>query len=116
MVDQNYEIAHKIVSALEEKKAENIILMDIQEVASFADYFIVCSGTSDRMLRSLADVVSETAHKEASLRVKLEGSAENGWIVADCGDVVIHLFSPSRREYYRLEELWDKGKVLLRLQ
>lgn len=116
MVDKIYEIAHKIVSALEEKKGENIILMDIQEVASFADYFILCSGTSDRMLRALADVVSETAHKEAKLVVKTEGSAENGWIVADCGDVVIHLFSPSRREYYRLEELWDKGKVLLRLQ
>jgi ribosome-associated protein len=68
------------------------------------------------MLRSLADAVSETAHKAGSLRAKLEGSPENGWIVVDCGDVVIHLFSPSRREYYRLEELWDKGKVLLRVQ
>jgi ribosome-associated protein len=116
MVDQNYEIAHKLVNALEEKKGENIVLMDIQEVASFADYFIVCSGTSDRMLRSLADAISETAHKSGGLHAKLEGSAENGWIVVDCGDVVIHLFSPSRREYYRLEELWDKGKVLLRVQ
>lgn len=108
--------AHKLVTALEDKKGENILLLDIHEVASFADYFIICSGTSDRMLNALADVVHDTAKTKTDMRVRIEGKADHGWVVVDCGDIVVHLFSPSQREYYHLEELWERGKVILRLQ
>lgn len=110
------EIARNIVNTLENKKGEDILLIDIQGVASFADYFILCSGTSDRMLDSLADAVLETAKKDHRLNGKQEGQAQTGWVLVDLGDVVIHLFSPDQRDYYRLEELWNQGRVLLRLQ
>ncbi|GIV63736.1 MAG: hypothetical protein KatS3mg045_1075 [Bellilinea sp.] len=90
--------------------------MDIQEIASFTDYFVLCSGTSERMIESLADAVLENAKKEFQLIGKKEGYAEGGWVLVDLGDVIVHLFSPEQRDYYRLEELWSQGKILLRLQ
>ncbi len=91
-------------------------MLDIRELADFAEYFIISSGTSDRMLNALADEVLEMARETYKLKGRVEGRSEEGWILIDYGDVVVHLFSPDRREYYRLEELWAKGKVLLRLQ
>ena len=90
--------------------------MDIQTIASFADYFVLCNGTSDRMLDSLAEAAQVAAKKDYGIFSKVEGNANDGWLVVDLGDVVVHLFSPDQREYYGLEELWEKGKVLLRLQ
>jgi ribosome-associated protein len=116
MEQNTLDIAHKLVTALEEKKGEDILLMDIHEIASFADFFIICSGTSDRMIRALADIVEEEARHATKLPVRVQGSEDTGWVVVDCGDIVIHLFSPSQRDYYRLEELWERGKVLVRLQ
>ncbi len=95
---------------------ENIVLMDIRELSDFADYFVICTGTSDRMLKALADQVMEELRSKHTVRGKMEGEARDGWILVDYGDVVLHLFSPDRRDYYRLEDLWGKGRVLLRLQ
>lgn len=101
---------------MEEKKGENIILMDIQGLAVFADYFVICTGTSDRMLQALGDAVQEAVRKGFGFKIRLEGAAQDGWVLADCGDVVVHLFSQARRDYYRMEELWSQGKILLHLQ
>lgn len=100
---------------MEEKKGEDILLLDIQELAAFTDFFIICNGSSERMLRSLADCVQEFAWKN-KLRARLEGNDSNGWMVVDMEDIVVHLFSPEQRDYYKLEQLWSSGKVLLRLQ
>ncbi len=110
------EVARTIVDELEERKGEDILLLDIQPTASFADYFIICNGTSDRMLESLAEAVQERAKREYGILSQVEGEAIDGWLVVDLGDVVVHLFSPEQRDYYGLEELWERGKVLLRLQ
>jgi ribosome-associated protein len=104
------------VDVLEEKKGEQILLLDIHEIATFTDYFVFCNGTSDRMLNSLAEAVAENAHKKFQLEVRIEGRAEDGWMLVDLGDVIVHLFSPDQREYYQLETLWHRGKILLRLQ
>lgn len=91
--------------------------MDIRERASFADYFIICSGTSERMLNALADTVLQAAKQTFGINGKQEGQTRDGWLLIDVSDVVVHLFSPDRRNYYRLEELWSEGsKVLLRVQ
>lgn len=82
----------------------------------FTDYFIICNGTSDRMLDGLSDAVLETAKNKCNLIGTPQGNASSGWLVIDLGDIVVHLFSPDQRAYYRLEQLWEKGKVLLRLQ
>ncbi len=109
-------MARQLVQVLEEKKAEKILLLDIQEVSSFADYFIICTGSSDRMLNALAESVTEAAHILFQAPAPIEGKAENGWLLIDLGDVIVHIFSPDQREYYRLEQFWDKARVLLSLQ
>lgn len=109
------EVARSIINALEDKKGEDILLLDIQEISSFADYFVICNGTSERMLDALADTVAEAAKKNHSINGRIEGGAKSGWVVVDLGDVVVHLFSKEQRDYYRLEELWSKGKVLVHL-
>jgi len=98
---------------LEEKKGENILLLDIREQAIFADYFVICSGTSERMLKALLDSVDEQIKLKYKLNARLEGRPQDGWVLADFGDVIVHIFSPDRRNYYRLEDLWSKSKVLL---
>lgn len=90
--------------------------MDIHDISDFADFFVICSGTSDRMLQALASDLLEQAKKQFRLTGKMEGQPREGWVLVDFGDIVVHLFSPDRRDYYRLEELWSKGKIVLRLQ
>ncbi len=87
--------------------------MDIREQASFADYFVICSGTSERMLKALQDAVDEQISLKFKRHAHLEGRPQDGWVLADYGEVVVHIFSPDRRNYYRLEDLWSKSKVLL---
>jgi ribosome-associated protein len=68
------------------------------------------------MLDALADAAVKQAREKHQVRARVEGSPEYGWVLADFGDIILHLFSPEQREYYRLEELWSQGKVLLHLQ
>jgi len=110
------ELAHTVVNALEEKKGENIILLDIQKVASFTDFFVICSGTSDRMLDALATGVLEKVRQTHHIKGRKEGAGVAGWEVIDFGSVMVHLFAPEQRNFYKLEELWNEGKVLVRLQ
>jgi ribosome-associated protein len=109
-------LARKIAGILEEKKGEDILVLDIRGFADFTDCFVICSGTSDRMLQALSDEVIDQVRNDFHLKGRVEGVPHEGWILVDYGDVILHLFSPDRRDYYRLEELWGKGKILLRLQ
>jgi ribosome-associated protein len=104
------------VDALEEKKGEDIILLDIHEVTSFTDYFVICTGTSNRMLNALADAANEKTREKHHKKGRVEGSPDTGWMVLDYGDVVVHIFDEELRGYYQLEELWKDGKILLRVQ
>lgn len=110
------ELAHTIVDALEEKKGENILLLDLQKIAMFTDYFVICTGTSDRMLDGLANGVIDKVREKHKTKGHKEGEPAGGWVIVDFGSVVVQLFAPETRDYYKLEELWKEGKVLLRLQ
>ena len=92
------------------------MLLDLKDIATFTDYFVLCNGTSDRMLDALAKAVVDDMRSQHKKKGRVEGEARDGWLVVDYGDVVVHLFSPDQRGYYQLEELWSEGKVLLRLQ
>ncbi|MBM3179873.1 MAG: ribosome silencing factor [Chloroflexi bacterium] len=105
-----------MVNSLEDKKGEGIVLIDLKDIVTFTDYFIICTGTSDRMLDALANASLDEMRKKRRKKGKKEGNSRDGWVVVDYGDVVVHLFSPDQRDFYRLEELWEDGKVLLRLQ
>ena len=91
-------------------------MLDLKDIASFTDYFVLCNGTSDRMLDALAKAVVDEMRVQHKKKGHKEGESRDGWLVVDYGDVVVHLFSPDQREYYKLEELWSEGKVLLRVQ
>lgn len=93
-----------------------MVLIDLTDIAIFADYFIICSGTSDRMINALAKSVIEFLHQNFHLTINKEGEARDGWILLDVGDIIVHIFSPEQRDYYRLEDLWSQGKILLHLQ
>jgi ribosome-associated protein len=92
------------------------LLLDIRDVTTISDYFVICSGTSDRMLNALAEAVQRGVRSEHHVRARLEGDPRTGWMLVDYGNVVVHLFAPDRRDFYRLEELWNEGKIVLRLQ
>jgi ribosome-associated protein len=92
-------------------------LLDIREQSSFADFFVICSGNSERQLKALADNVRETAKKEMGvLPHHVEGEALSGWVLLDYVDVIVHILSPELRAFYDLEGLWQEGKILLRVQ
>jgi ribosome-associated protein len=114
---QGSELAHTLVDIIIDKKGSNIILLDIREQAVFADYFVICTGESDRQARAIIEAVLEgVARNAAASPLGIEGEPEHGWILADFGDVVMHVFSPEKRAYYSLEELWSAGHVMLRIQ
>jgi ribosome-associated protein len=105
-----------LVSVLEDKKGENIVLLDVTGITSFTDYFIICDGSSTRLLNALAESLDRAARTEFSLHSRIEGKSDAGWILLDMGDIVVHLFAPDQRKYYDLEELWHEGKVIVKIQ
>lgn len=116
-MDEALNLAHTLVDTLEEKKGEDILLLDLIGVCGFTDYFVICTGSSARTLKALAEEIRlQVKNRHAKQGYKVEGDAASGWVLVDYGDVILHLFSPSLRDYYRLEELWRDGGVLLRIQ
>ena len=121
MSDQQIEydtldMAREIALFLEEKFGEDIVLMDVREQVYFTDYFIIATAGSERQLNSLGGDLVREVRSRFGPHSKPEGSAQNGWVLVDFGDVVVHLFSEEQREFYALEELWQEGQVLLRIQ
>lgn len=110
------ELARTITTIIEERKGEDIVLIDIQNISDFTDYFVICSGTSERMIDALANDVVKQLRTEDKIRGSVEGEPHDGWILVDYGSVILHIFSPNRRQFYNLEELWGEGKTLLHLQ
>ncbi len=104
------------MDAAADKKASNIVLLDLRQVALIADYFVVCSGHSARQLRAITkDIVK--AVKDAGGRARfVEGAPDSGWVLIDFGAVVVHVFSPEVRTYYALEDLWREAPVVVRIQ
>ena len=85
-------------------------------IVPYTDYFVIASGTSDRMLKALMGAVRDKVREDHEKRPRVEGEALEGWMLADFGDVILHLFSPEQRHFYNLESLWPDGKVLLHVQ
>jgi len=113
------EIARKIAELLEDKKAEEILVLDLRPEQVIADFFVIATGNSDRQLRSLADwVKTELKLKESIAPYAVEGgSAESGWVLMDYGIVMVHLFLEERRQYFDLEGLWrPESKVILSIK
>lgn len=100
------------VQAAANKKAENMKILDLKEISSFTDYFVVCSGHSDRQVQAIADSIVIQLKEDGFMPISVEGYREGRWVVVDFGDVVIHVFMDALRDYYDIEQLWhDARKV-----
>jgi len=95
------------VNAALEKKAKNIIILNMQKVTSFADYSIVCSGTSDRQVQSIAQAIEENMKKNGFLPLGIEGEKTAQWILMDYADIIVHVFYEPVRDLYDMERLWS---------
>lgn len=111
------ELARFIATTLEDKKAEEIRVLDLGRESMIADYFVIGSANSDRQAKALADAVREKVKESYSrLPVSVEGQANSGWVLMDYGNVVVHVFLDEERRFYNLEGLWDKATVVLSIQ
>jgi len=91
-------------------------VLDTGKICSFADYFVICSGDSDRQIDAIQQEINKSLKEEGILPHHIEGTADSGWILIDLGGVIVHIFAAEQREYYRLEELWDNATPIIRIQ
>jgi ribosome-associated protein len=115
---ESLELARFIVDTAEDKKAQDIVLLDLRPQAVIADFFVLTNGNSDRQLKALAENIRESVKERFSLLpYSTEGTPESGWMLLDYGEVIVHLFVEERRTYYDLEGLWrGESKVVLSIQ
>ena len=104
------EMAKLVCTVLEEKKAEDIKVINIEEVSVLADFFIIASGTNRNQVQAMADNVEETLGKEGVNPKQIEGYQTANWVLLDYGDVIVHVFDEENRLFYDLERIWRDGK------
>jgi ribosome-associated protein len=93
-----------------DKKATDVVVLDLRGILGYADYFVICSGNTDRQTKAIHDAIHEGMKKEhGTLPRRVEGLPQASWILMDYVDVVVHVFTPEVREYYRLEQLWGEA-------
>lgn len=95
------------VDALEDLKAQDLVVYDVRGLTSIADTMIICSGRSNRHVKSIAENVVTTAKAQKLKYIRIEGQLEGEWVIVDLGDVVVHVMLPASREFYKLEDLWE---------
>ena len=98
------------VQAAAEKKAIDVVVLDLREIATFTDYFIITSGTNERQVQAISDEVYETLKKAGSTAARVEGYKTAEWILLDYGDFIVHVFEQKSRKFYDLERLWRESK------
>lgn len=108
----NIEILRIIISALDDKKAENIQLIDISEISTVADYFVITNGTNRSQIQALSDNVQEKLAANGIHPKNIEGYNTANWILLDYSDILIHIFDKESRGFYDLERIWRDGKLV----
>ncbi len=92
------------------------MLLDVRGICSFADYFVMCSAESSRQIKAIYDEIMHSLKKDGVLPHHREGTVDSGWMLLDYGDVIVHIFAPTERDYYRLDELWSQASPVVRIQ
>ena len=109
-------LARRIVELAEDKKAADIVLLDLGELTTVADAFVICSGGSERQIAAIADGILQGLRDEGVKPFGREGTPESHWVLVDFGSVIVHVFTPPERDYYELEKHWSGAKVIVRVQ
>jgi ribosome-associated protein len=112
MSDQVLELARQAADAAADKKANDLVVLDIHELSVIADYFIICSGNSNTQVQAIARGVREKLTKQGYHLKAMEGFDEARWVLLDFGDVVVHVFRQEEREFYNLERVWGDAQQL----
>ncbi len=98
-----------LINALLEKKVGSPVIINVREISAFADYFVICSGTSDRQVRAIASSLRENLKKSDLFPLGVEGETEGKWVLLDYDDIIVHVFLDSVRAFYDLERLWSES-------
>jgi len=115
---ESLQLAHRLVDIIEEKLATDIVLLDVHEQTSLTHYFIIATVDNERQAKAIEDELLEKLRLQQNLRpLTVDGvdGQGGGWSVLDYGDVIVHLFTEEMRRYYRLEELWSKAHVVVKM-
>jgi ribosome-associated protein len=110
------DLARRVVELAEDKKAADIVLLDLTGLTTLADYFVICSGGSERQLAAIADGIVEALRDERIRPIGREGTPASHWVLLDFGSVIVHVFTPPERDFYQLERHWSEAKTVLRVQ
>jgi len=106
-------MAHRVVELASDKKASDIVLLDVRSQTTMTDYFVICTGASDRQLNAIADGITDGLKDEGDPPLSREGDASSHWLLVDFGGVIVHVMSAPEREFYQLEKLWSEASLLL---
>ncbi|GAB6990714.1 ribosome silencing factor [Paenibacillus pini] len=112
MTLQAEELLTMVVEAAEDKKAMNVVALDLKGVSMIADYFVICHGNSDIQVQAIATEVRKRVHESGSIIRGIEGMNSARWVLMDLGDVVVHIFHRDERDFYNIERLWSDAKVV----
>jgi ribosome-associated protein len=98
------------IAAAEDKKADDLVLLDLRKAGGFADYFLICSGANPRQIRAIADAVIEAVASKDGKPAHVEGYERSEWVLLDYFDFIVHIFAPETRRFYSLERLWGNAE------
>ena len=109
-------MARKAIEIASDKQATDIVLLDVREVCTFADYFVICNGQSERQIKVLSREIDKVLSQVGAALLRQEGTVDSGWILMDFSDVIVHVFGTQERDYYQLDRLWGAATPLLHIQ
>ena len=110
------DIARLAAQVASEKQATDIVMLDVKEFCSFADYFVICTGDTKRHIEAIWQAIDEALKRNGVILHHSEGTSDSGWMLADFGSVIVHILTPAERDYYQLDKLWGKAIPVIRIQ
>ncbi|MDP9381737.1 MAG: ribosome silencing factor [Chloroflexota bacterium] len=110
------QLARALVESVADRKADDIVLLDLRDISIISDFFVLCTGGTERQINTLLRALLDRAAEMGVESKRIEGTSDGGWILIDFGDVIAHVFSPQQRAFYRLDELWKDARPLLVIQ
>jgi ribosome-associated protein len=113
---EQLDLAKNAAEAAADRQASDVVVLDLQGMGGFADYFVICTGATERQRQAVAEAIETAAATAGRSKVSREGSATSGWLLLDLGGVIVHIFAPADRAFYQLERLWSRAAPVLRIQ